>query len=190
MRPTCAVVIGSYRGFAPLVFARALADNTEGGTVHFIDPSFVDDFWSDQRLVREHFVGLGVTNIVHHRMTTQEFSLSAAYQGLADVGLALIDGYHSAEQARIDFDALASRLALQGIILLHDSVWRLPSGIYGPHREYVHSVVDFIDELKQRPGWQVLDLPCGDGVTLVRRDDLPPAPVRQGRGKDDVGRSG
>src|SRR5687768_4575019 len=30
LRPSVAVVIGSYRGFAPLVFARALADNYEG----------------------------------------------------------------------------------------------------------------------------------------------------------------
>ena len=30
LRPARAVVIGSYRGFAPLVLARALSDNSEG----------------------------------------------------------------------------------------------------------------------------------------------------------------
>lgn len=181
IRPKSAVVIGSYRGFAPLVLARALADNKEGGTVHFIDPSLVDDFWTDERSVQEHFAELGVTNIVHHRMTTQEFTESEAYHGLADVGIVLIDGYHSAEQAQFDFDALCCKLAPQGMILLHDSVWRLPSGIYGPGREYVHNVADFIDELKQRSGWQVLDFPFGDGLTLARRDAVPTPPVRQRR---------
>ena len=31
LRPRIVVVIGSYRGFAPLVFGRALADNQESG---------------------------------------------------------------------------------------------------------------------------------------------------------------
>src|SRR5262245_49675727 len=55
LRPATAVVIGSYRGFAPLVVARALSDNSEGGRVHFIDPGLVDEFWRDQQRVGEHF---------------------------------------------------------------------------------------------------------------------------------------
>ena len=55
VRPTTVVVIGSFRGFAPLVFARALADNAEGGQLHFIDPSLVDDFWKDAAAVRAYF---------------------------------------------------------------------------------------------------------------------------------------
>ena len=42
MRPATVVVIGSYRGFAPMMFGRALADNGGGGQVHFIDPSHVE----------------------------------------------------------------------------------------------------------------------------------------------------
>src|SRR4029079_12750507 len=40
IRPSTAVVIGSYRGFAPSVIAKSLSDNTEGGEVVFIDPSY------------------------------------------------------------------------------------------------------------------------------------------------------
>src|SRR4051812_1248442 len=46
-RPRRAVVIGSYRGFAPAIIAKALLDNGEGATVEFIDPSHVDGFWRD-----------------------------------------------------------------------------------------------------------------------------------------------
>jgi predicted O-methyltransferase YrrM len=178
IRSSCAVVIGSYRGFTPLVIARGLADNCEGGVVHFIDPSLVDPFWTDEAGVQDYFAGLGITNIVHHGLTTQEFVETAAYQELPPIGLALVDGFHSAEQARFDFEALTRKLAPQGIVLLHDSVWHLPSGMYGPGREYMHTVVDFLDDLKQQPQWQVLDLPFGDGLSLVRRNEVPSPPVR------------
>ena len=175
--PTNAVVIGSYRGFVPLVLARAMADNSQGGQLHFIDPSLVDDFWKDEAAVRDYCDAFGAANITHHLMTTQEFVQSPAYRQLNNLGIVFIDGFHSAAQARFDFDAFAPKLAPQGLVLLHDSVWRLRSKIYGPGREYVYDVVDFITELKSRPGWQVFDLPFGDGLTLARRD-LVPAPPR------------
>ncbi|HTQ39594.1 MAG TPA: class I SAM-dependent methyltransferase [Pirellulales bacterium] len=176
LRPSKAVVIGSYRGFVPLVIARALADNSEGGQVHFIDPSLVDGFWSDESAVRDHFCTFGGANIVHYQVTTQQFVASKAYRDLQDIGLVFIDGFHSAEQAQFDFDAFADKVAPQGMILLHDSVWRIRSGIYGPGREYIHNVTDFIDALKRNPEWQVLDLPFGSGVTVVRRCVVPKPP--------------
>src|SRR5262245_55747459 len=179
IRPAAAVVIGSYRGFVPLVLARALADNSEGGRVTFIDPSLADDFWKDAAAVQRYFADFGVTNIAHHLQTTQQFVESAAYRELESVGLVFVDGFHSAEQARFDFEAFAGRLTAGGMILLHDSVWRMSTGIYGQDQRYIHSVVDFIAELKQQPEWQVLDFPFGDGVTAVRRAELPPAPSRR-----------
>jgi predicted O-methyltransferase YrrM len=134
LRPSTAVVIGSYRGYVPLVLGRALADNSEGGRVIFIDPSLVDGFWKNEAEVQEYFVRLGVANIAHYLMTTQEFVESSAYQQLDRVGLVFVDGFHSAEQARFDFEVFADRLSPGGMILLHDSVWRLPTGMYGPGR--------------------------------------------------------
>jgi predicted O-methyltransferase YrrM len=181
IRPATAVVIGSYRGFVPLVLGRSLADNAEGGQVVFIDPSFVDDFWKDQGAVQSYFAELGVTNITHHLLTTQQFVESLAYQELGPIGLVFIDGFHSAEQAQFDFEAFADRLAPNGMILLHDSIWRLPTRMYGEKQTYVHDVVDYIDRLKQQSQWQVFDFPMGDGVTVVRRATVPPAPERRKR---------
>src|SRR5579864_805485 len=82
LRPATVVVIGSYRGFVPLVFGKALADNVENGQVLFIDPSLVDDFWKDARAVQDYFAGLGVVNIRHFLMTTQQFTASEAYRAL------------------------------------------------------------------------------------------------------------
>jgi predicted O-methyltransferase YrrM len=169
VRPRAVVVIGSLRGFAPLLFAKGLADNVEGGTVLFIDPSHVDDFWKDGDRVREYFAGFGVKNIRHFRMTTQQFTTTGTYRELRDVGLVMIDGYHSREQARFDFEAFAGKLSANGLVLFHDSVEVGTTPIYGRDRVYERRVKFFLDELKSRPDLQVLDLPFAKGLSLVRK---------------------
>ena len=168
-RPRNVVVIGSLRGFAPLVFGRALAENSERGTVWFIDPSLVDDFWKDPVRVEAHFAHYGLTNIRHVQKTTQEFVTTPEYRDLADIGILLVDGYHTREQARIDHRAFAHKLLPGGIVLFHDSTQVVSSGIYGEQRRYVHTVVEYMDELKRDGALQVLDLPLDSGLTLVRR---------------------
>lgn len=42
------------------------------------------------------------------------------------------------------------------------------SRIYGEDRHYTHAVKRYIDLLRADPMWQVLDLPFGDGLTIVR----------------------
>jgi predicted O-methyltransferase YrrM len=80
-----------------------------------------------------------------------------------------VDGYHSAEQARFDYEAFQSQLAPDGLVLFHDSVLLKTTSVYGPARAYQHRVKDFIDTLKKDAGLQVFDLPFGQGVTLVRK---------------------
>jgi predicted O-methyltransferase YrrM len=169
LRPTKIVVIGSFRGFAPLVFGKALADNSEGGSVWFIDPSLVDDFWKDEVIVRNYFETFGVSNVRHFPLTTQAFVASEEYQSLSEVGIVFIDGYHSEEQARFDYQAFEARVPPEGIVLLHDSVDVSISRIYGPARAYERRVKYFVDSLKEDPRLQVLDLPFAHGLTLVRK---------------------
>jgi predicted O-methyltransferase YrrM len=178
LRPTAAVVIGSYRGFVPLVLGKALADNLENGRVYFIDPSLVDGFWKDPQAVAEHFAGLGVRNIRHFHMTTQQFVQTEAYRSLEPVGLVFVDGYHSEEQARFDYEAFQGRLAPNGIMLFHDSVRVRTSRIYGPDRPYEHRVKCLMDRLKQDARLQVFDLPFFDGITLVRKVGTPDGEAR------------
>ena len=169
LRPRRVVVIGSYRGFTPLVFGKALSDNLEDGSVFFIDPSLVDDFWKDANKVQEYFCALGVTNIRHFSLTTQEFINTETYRSLNEVGIVLIDGYHSEEQACLDFEAFQNRVSPEGVILLHDSVEVSTSRIYGPNRAYERTVKLFVDRLKTNRDLQVFDLPFAHGLTLVRK---------------------
>ena len=169
VHPARAVVIGSYRGFAPLVIAKALCDNVEDGTVVFIDPSMVDDFWTKPDAVQEHFASFGLTNIEHHAVTTQEFVTTDAYAALGEIGLLFVDGYHSAEQARFDYEAFCDRLAPRSFALFHDSMNDRESTIYGSDKTYTMSVRRYMTELKGDPSLQVFDVPFGNGLTMVRR---------------------
>ncbi len=171
VRPRQAVVIGSWRGFVPLIIAKGCHDNVEPCDVHFVDPSLVDDFWKDPAATTAHFQSFGLGNVRHHLRTTQQFVTTPEYQSLDSVGLLFIDGYHTAEQARFDYRAFAERLAPRALVLFHDSMVLRPSGIYGPGHRYDVTVKDFIDELRQDPGLQLLDLPYGTGLTVLRKLD-------------------
>ncbi|MBC8127150.1 MAG: class I SAM-dependent methyltransferase, partial [Gloeobacteraceae cyanobacterium ES-bin-144] len=48
-RPHRIVCIGSWRGFVPMMFAKAMIDNQCDGELIFIDPSMADDFWTDKK---------------------------------------------------------------------------------------------------------------------------------------------
>lgn len=174
LRPARVVVVGSYRGFVPLVFGKALHDNGGNGSVWFIDPSLADDFWKQPRVVAQHFAGFGVTNIRHFLMTTQDFVGSEDYAALGPVELVHIDGWHTEEQAEFDFNAFVPKMTAESIALFHDSVAMQTSPVYGPDRAYTCTVRRFIDRLKRRAEFQVLDLPFGPGLTLVRKAELPP----------------
>ncbi len=162
-----AVVIGSYRGFVPAVFAKSLQDNNEGGEVVFIDPSYVDNFWEDSDKVRQHFADLGLSNISHYRNTTQEFVKTGAYRALSNIGVVMVDGYHSAEQARFDYLSFMEKMAEESMFLFHDSVQQRTSTVYGDDRSYEHTVCQLMDRMQETPGLETITLPFGSGVTLV-----------------------
>jgi SAM-dependent methyltransferase/predicted O-methyltransferase YrrM len=169
VRPARAVVVGSYRGFVPLVVGKAFADGLEGGEVTFVDPSLVDPFWTDPAAVRAWFASFGVGNVRHALATTQEFVSSEAYRRHAPIGLLFVDGLHTAEQARFDWEAFEPLLAPRGVALFHDSLVSRPSEIYGAGRAYDIRVRAFLDDLERDPRFRCLDLPYGTGLTLVRR---------------------
>ena len=169
IQPQAIVVIGSLRGFSPIIFAKALSDNAGGGVVHFIDPSLANDFWKDANKVNEHFKSYDADYIQHYLMTTQEFVESDTYNTLNEVGIVFIDGLHTKEQAKYDYDAFKDKIAANGIFLFHDSIkMKWSKKIYGPDMQYQTDVKIFMDELKTKPTLQVLDLPFACGLTLVR----------------------
>ena len=168
-RPKAVLVVGSWRGFVPLVLAHALAHNTEGGEVILVEPSLVDDFWLEPDRVAAQWAHHGVTNIRHFAQTTQQFAASAECASLRDVGMLFVDGYHTEAQARFDHEALARCLTSDAVIVFHDSVRERRSAIYGEDRPYSHSVHRYMEQLRGSAEWDVWSMPQADGVTLVKR---------------------
>jgi predicted O-methyltransferase YrrM len=171
-RPRHVVCIGSWRGFAPMMFARGLLDNLDDGRVTFIDPSMADDQWSDPESVCAWFMEYSVPNIDHYCMTTEQFVTSDAYKQMNPVDFVFVDGYHTEERAKFDHQAFEPKLVKNGLALFHDSVNQRVSKMYGEDKAYQYSVCRYIDQLKTRRDLQILDLPLENGLTLVRHCDL------------------
>jgi predicted O-methyltransferase YrrM len=168
-RPKLAVVIGSWRGFVPMVIARGCQDNLEGGQVLFIDPSLVDGHWRDPAAVQDWFGSFGLDNIRHRLTTTQDYVGTAEHAGLADIDLLFVDGYHSADQARFDYEAFRDRLSPRSVVFFHDSLRDDASTMYSEERPYAVTVRALMDEYRRNPELQLLDLPFGTGLTLLRK---------------------
>lgn len=171
MRPRTTVVIGSWRGFVPLLIGRAIQDNDNAGRLLFIDPSYADDHWKEGR-AGHYFASYGITCIEHRQQTSQEFIQCADFLGL-EVDLLFIDGLHTEEQCRLEFEAFLPRLAPDAVVMFHDSRSQIFSGIYGPEKMYQHTTWRYVDVLRERADLQVFDLPISQGVALVQRRPHP-----------------
>lgn len=164
-QPRHIVVIGSLRGFVPILLGKAAQENKTVGRVTFIDPGMVDDFWQNAEKVENHFADFGLRGIVrHHLCTTEQFVLSEAYEKLPNIGLLFVDGYHTADQAR--FDHHSFKLKLFGPAVFHDSHSRVHSRMY-KDAPYHHSVHEYISELRASPDWDVLSVSLDQGVSIV-----------------------
>jgi predicted O-methyltransferase YrrM len=166
LRPRTVVSIGSGRGFVPVLLAKAQADR-DAPPIVFVDPSFDDDFWTDPEHVQKWFASFGVgDHVVHHRMTTEEFSATEACAALPPIDLLFVDGGHFYETVETDFRLMHPRLAQDGTILFHDSVSRSANPKWSGPRKLLLEIE------RQDPRWQTWqswDLPYGAGLTLLRR---------------------
>lgn len=166
LRPSLAVVIGSWRGFVPMLIGQALQDCSPDGRLLFIDPSLVDDHWANN--VSSYFAGFGIHCITHFKQTSEEF-LEKNPLSPGDVDLLFIDGYHSYEQCKLEYEGFGALLSTKALTLFHDSTSRITSGMYGPNAQYKHTVWKYIDELRLKPGIEVLNLDIAQGVAVVQR---------------------
>lgn len=165
LQPSLVVVIGSWRGFVPMLLGQALQDQGEAGRLIFIDPSLVDDFWRTD--VKAYFDRYGL-HCIHHYLQTSEQFLAAEHLEPACIDLLFIDGYHSHEQCRFEHRGFQPYLSPNAVTLFHDSASRRQSPLYGAGKEYEHSVWRYIDELRADPGFEVVDLEQAQGVAMVR----------------------
>jgi hypothetical protein len=126
VRPRRALIIGSRYGFVPSVVGLAMLANGSG-ELDFIDANFSDaehgfavafggaGHWTEE--ARKAFVAVGLQDIVHvHVMTSEQFF--AACQETYDY--VYLDGNHTYDGSKFDFEHAVHFSTPGAIILLHD----------------------------------------------------------------------
>ncbi|MBU1326774.1 class I SAM-dependent methyltransferase [Patescibacteria group bacterium] len=138
-RPKRILCVGSRKGFIPAILALACKDNGVGH-VGFVDAGYGPEeptkHWSGVRFWKhmdpaKHFGKLGVSSyITTHVMTTKEFARrfpDITYQYI------YIDGDHSYEGVKLDYELFWPKLDRHGCMVFHDVVarGRLDQGKFG-----------------------------------------------------------
>jgi predicted O-methyltransferase YrrM len=160
-QPRVVVCIGSYRGFAPVCFTLGLVENAQG-MCYFIDPGKVDRYWHNPEHIAqlEHIFGLG-GRLRYLRQTSQQVIAAGGLPQRID--LLFIDGDHSYDGVKFDFDHFGSRVRAGGLILLHDSIREGKGFTPWEVKRFLHA------EVFGRAQYETFTLPCAAGLTLVRK---------------------
>lgn len=160
-QPDQIVCIGSYRGFSPVCFALGLRDNGRG-RCYFIDPGKVDRYWHDPENVKGLEQTFGIRDYWQHlRQTSQKVIAEGQIHG--PIGMLFIDGDHSYEGVKFDFEHFGAQVSEGGLILFHDST--------AEGRGYTPwEVKRFLDsEVYGRAEFETFTLPFAAGLTIMKK---------------------
>ena len=171
MKPATCVEIGSARGRSACFIAMALRENG-GGRLHAIDPH-QPTAWNDTGAVDTLAVmqrDLERLRLAPYVEILRATSGEAAAGWTRPIDLLFIDGDHSYDGVRRDWDLFVPHMAEFGVVVFHDTIWDArPDPRW--HRPDM-GVPRFVEELRTA-GFPVVTLARDCGVSLVQ-------PVRGG----------
>lgn len=166
MKPEVCVEIGSALGKSACYIGMALKENG-GGVLYAIDPHEPTD-WNDGDAVnsletlKNNIAALGISDCVN---VVRSYSQDAARSWKLAIDLIFIDGDHSYEGVKRDWELFMPHVKPFGIVVFHDTIWDLPN--YREQRRTTMGVPRFVDELRMQ-GYQVLTIDHDCGVSLVQ----------------------
>jgi predicted O-methyltransferase YrrM len=166
MKPEVCVEIGSARGRSACFIGMALKENGRG-KLFAIDPhrqTSWNDFQSNDTfdIINHNLAALHVTSEVEIvRMTSEE----AAKVWSRQIDMIFIDGDHSYEGIKRDWELFLPYLTTFGIAILHDTMWDLRPDPRWSRNDM--GVPRFVDELRQQ-GYPVVTIDKDCGVSLVQ----------------------
>jgi predicted O-methyltransferase YrrM len=179
------IEIGVYEGSSAVMFCGALAPEAE---LHLIDP-FVDEHgWALRagwqatpaatRLAVRRRVRHGGPQVRWHIARSQD--VGRAWSGPA-VDLVFIDGDHSPEACREDWDVWHLHVRPGGSVAFHDARLGLPGGEGGPGPTAV--VTELFRSGASPEGWRIVHEV--DTLVVVRSDGAPPPATRSTRASSE-----
>lgn len=166
LSPSVIVEIGSARGKSSCALAMACKHNDKG-KVYAIDPHTINA-WTDKG------VGNDTEQFLRARLTEygldpwceviRATSLDAAADWTRQVDLLFIDGDHTYEGVKTDFDLFRPWLGPDALVVFHDTAWESHKG----HRSYRNDlgVPRFLNDLQQQ-GLQSITFPAVPGLTVL-----------------------
>ncbi len=180
LRPDVVLETGSARGWSACHIGLALRENVRG-KLYAIDPH-AETEWNDSGGVEaslpffnRHIAAMGLTDYVE---VVRADSRAAARRWTRPIDLIFIDGDHSYEGVRADWDLFSPFLTPSGVVVFHDSTWEIHRHDDPRYRGEM-GVPRFVDELR-RAGYPVITIDRDCGLSLVQRPlhgmQLFPAP--------------
>ena len=149
-----AVEIGVYEGSSALVLVRGLPPDA---VLHLIDP-FVDDrglaagwrgtAWATRRVVERAVRERGGPTLRWHVEPSQD----AGSRWTTPIDLVFVDGDHSLETCRLDWDQFSRHVRPGGHVVFHDARQGKPGGEGLPGDGGVPGPTATVDELFRGPG--------------------------------------
>ena len=166
IKPKVCVEIGSARGKTACAVGLALRRNG-GGKLYAIDPHSVTT-WNDKdsvdsfAIINAHLQKAELTEWVE---IVRKTSGDAAKGWNKKIDLIFIDGDHSYEGVKADWELFLPHLSEFGVVVFHDTLWDLRPD--GQHDRADMGVPRFVDELRAA-GYPVITIDQNFGVSLVQ----------------------
>jgi predicted O-methyltransferase YrrM len=172
MKPETVVEIGSARGYSTCALALACQQNGRG-KVYAIDPHDSNPYTAcgpDKAPENYEFL---LSRLKDYELTPdwceviRSTSSEVSRVWNKPIDLLFIDGDHSYECVKSDFEAFRPWLRELSLVAFHDSMWKFCRRSQGiPLRLPELDVARFLDELRAE-GYQSVSLNVGPGLTLL-----------------------
>lgn len=169
LAPDVVVEIGSARGWSACHIGLALRENVRG-KLYAIDPHSSTE-WNDSGgydatlpALRRHLAAMGLDSYVE---IVRADSRTAAKDWNRPIDLIFIDGDHSYDGVKADWELFSPFLTTTGVAIFHDTTWEIHKHDDARYRDDM-GVPRFVDELRCA-GYPVITIDRDCGLSMVQR---------------------
>lgn len=166
LKPTICVEIGSARGLSACYIGLALKQ-LGNGKLYAIDPH-TKTSWNDYESIDTYKImkkNLHTFRVENYVEIIREYSEKAAEICNQPIDMIFIDGDHSYDGVRRDWELFVPRVREFGIVVFHDTLWDLEPDSRWKREDM--GVPRFVEELRKQ-GYPIITFNQHCGISLVQ----------------------